>query len=99
MRVRRIPTGTVESADVSDPITRRGRQVALVRLADEVYALALSSETPVWRMPDDDGAPFTVMLYRADGSRSARAEIKRLLDPQRRDALYKAELLPADLLE
>ncbi len=79
----------------TDPIRRRGREVVLVRLATGEHALALSSETPVWRWPESSDESFVVMLYRADGSRSATGELRRLLDPQRRDALYKAELLLA----
>lgn len=95
VRVRRIPSGALTMASVSEPIKRRGRQVAMVRFENGDYALALSSETPVWQWPTDEATPFTVMLYRASADRPARKELRRLLDPQRRDALYKAELLPA----
>ena len=95
LRVRRIPDGTVTSARATEPFTRRGREVVLVRLETGEHALALSSESPVWRWPDPADEGFVVMLYRADSARSATGELRRLLDPQRRDALYKAELLAA----
>lgn len=95
LRVRRIPDGTVTRAQVTEPFRRRDRDVVLLQLETGEHALALSSESPRWRWPEAADEGFVVMLYRADGQRSAAREMRRLLDPRRRDALYKAELLAA----
>lgn len=95
LRVRRIPDGTVTTAQASESFRRHDREVVLLRLETGEHALALNSESPRWRWPEAADEGFVVMLYRANGERSASREMRRLLDPRRRDALYKAELLAA----
>lgn len=94
--VRRLPDGTVTQGAASRPFRRRGRENVFVRLetADgTAYALALNSEDPTWRWPYDGAATIVVMLYRANADGRAWSELRRLTSVQRRDALYKAELV------
>lgn len=96
LEVRRVPDGEVAAAAASRAFRRRGREMVMVRLASEggeQFALALNSENPVWRWPTPGEGPVVVMLYRADGDRRVWPELRRLTDVQRRDALFKAELV------
>ena len=94
--LRRIPSGETVGAAASAVLRRGGREFVLVRLDSGEHALALTSETPTWRWPDPGDTPFPVVLYRGVADRSARREVTRMLDSQRRDALFKAEVLPPE---
>lgn len=96
LTVRRLPDRTVTEGAASRPFRSKGRENVFVRLDTPdgpVYALALNSENPTWHWPVVGGAPIVVMLYRANADGWGWPELRRLTSVQRRDALYKAELL------
>jgi hypothetical protein len=88
-----VPDGPVEIAAVAGPLrTRRSGDMIVIRFTGGGHAVAISPQGLAWQWPGDADAPRRMMLYTATGSRSARGEARRLAQPQRRDALYKADL-------
>ena len=57
------------------------------------YAVAVSPRALAWHWPGPAGEPCRMMLYSASGASAWRGELRRVARPQRRDALYKADLL------
>ena len=98
VEVSRVPDGAVMAATAAGPMrTRRHGDLMVVRLGDGEYAIALSPQALRWAGAAGGGEPFRVMLYRADAGRLAWSELRRVLVPQRRDALYKADLIEATI--
>ena len=94
--IHRVPDGPVVIVAAAGPLrTRRSGDMIAVRFADGGHAVAVSPQGLAWQWPGEADAPRRVMLYAASGSRSARGEARRLARPQRRDALYKADLRAA----
>ena len=91
--IHRVPDGPVVIATAAGPLrTRRSGDMLVVRFADGVHAVAVSPEGLAWQWPGEADKPRRMMLYAATGRRSARAEARRVAQPRRRDALFKADL-------
>ena len=83
-------------ARAAGPIRSRGNGDMIVLRHDSGrYAVAVSPRGLAWRWPGASGEPRRMMLYSATGTRASRGELRRVSSPQRRDALYKADLLAA----
>ena len=92
--IHRVPGGSISIARVAGPFRTRRTGDLLVLRFDESgeFAVALSPQALAWSWPGPADEPRRMMLYSATGGRSARSELRRIVDPQRRDALYKADL-------
>lgn len=73
----------------------RDGDMVVLRFDTGQYAVAVSPRGLAWHWPGSVGEPCRMMLYSATGSRASRGELRRVSRPERRDALYKADLLAA----
>ena len=94
VRVVAVHRGPVVNARAAGPLrSRRDGDMVVLKFDTGQYAVAVSPRALAWRWPGPAGEPCRMMLYSASGSRAWRGELRRVARPQRRDALYKADLL------
>ncbi|MFP7761015.1 hypothetical protein [Marisediminicola sp. LYQ85] len=94
----RAPDGEVFEGRMSAPCrTRRDGDLVVVRFDDDSleqrFAVALSPRGLSWDAAVDPHGARRVMLYRVSDGRPAASEVRRVQVPQRRDALFKADLV------
>ncbi|GAB3139441.1 hypothetical protein [Marisediminicola antarctica] len=93
LAVHRVPDGPVVIAAAAGPLrSRRDGDMIVLKFDTGQYAVAVSPRALAWRWPGAAGEPCRMMLYSVSGSRTWRGELRRVAKPQRRDALYKADL-------
>ncbi len=97
IEIHHVPGGAISSATVAGPFrTRRSGDLLVLRFDDSgEFAVALSPQALAWNWPVPADDARRMMLYSAMGGRSARSELRRIVTPQRRDALFKADLREA----
>ncbi|MFP7832717.1 hypothetical protein [Marisediminicola sp. LYQ134] len=98
MTIVRAPDGELFEGRMTSPRpTRRDGDLVVVRFDDEAlaerFAVAVSPRGLSWDDATDPHGARRVMLYRVSGDRPAAAEVRRVQVPQRRDALFKADLV------
>ena len=96
--VHRVPDGSVVIAAAAGPLrSRRDGDMIVLKFDTGEFAVAVSPRALAWHWPGPGPGPggqlCRMMLYSANGSRAWRGELRRVARPQRRDALYKADLL------
>lgn len=91
--IHRVPDGSVVIAVAAGPLrSRRDGDMIVLKFDTGQFAVAVSPRALAWHWPRPAGETCRMMLYSASGSRPWRGELRRVARPQRRDALYKADL-------